>query len=253
MIDNLSLEAYCNNILNSDSFSDYCPNGLQVEGAATIRQIACAVSVSQDVISQAINDNVEALFVHHGFFWKNEPLVIRGMKKRRLQLLLENDINCYAYHLPLDCHPDLGNNAELARILGIEVTKKVSVGGVDDLLWVGRLKYPTEGERLKQELNVQLQREPLWVCAQDARDIQTLAWCSGGAQGYLSQAKTLGVDAYLSGEASEMNYYQAKELNIHYFGAGHHATERYGIQALGKHLAEAFDLQYRFYDIDNPI
>ncbi|GAB1101521.1 MULTISPECIES: Nif3-like dinuclear metal center hexameric protein [Shewanella] len=245
------LRQYLGEFLQLDKFRDYAPNGLQVEGKAEIRKIVTGVTACQALIDRAVEAGADALLVHHGFFWKNEPEVLTGMKQRRIKSLLLNDINLFGYHLPLDAHPMLGNNAELGRVLGViepEAVETVAQG----LLWQGVLDSPMTAKELSALLEQRLGQAPLHLDGGE-RNIQKLAWCTGGAQDYIDAAAALGVDAFISGEASERTFHSAVEQGIHYFGAGHHATERFGIKALGEHLAREFELEHEFIDIPNPV
>ncbi|GHB03239.1 Nif3-like dinuclear metal center hexameric protein [Shewanella indica] len=245
------LKQYLHEFLQLDQFRDYAPNGLQVEGKAEIRKIVTGVTACQALIDRAVEAGADALLVHHGFFWKNEPEVLTGMKQRRIKTLLLNDINLFGYHLPLDAHPMLGNNAELGRVLGViepEAVETVAQG----LLWQGVLDSPMTAKDLSAMLEQCLGQVPLHLDGGD-RSIQKLAWCTGGAQDYIDTAAALGVDAFISGEVSERTFHSAVEQGIHYFSAGHHATERFGIKALGEHLAHEFELEHEFIDIPNPV
>ncbi|UZD56789.1 Nif3-like dinuclear metal center hexameric protein [Shewanella algae] len=245
------LRQYLGEFLQLDKFRDYAPNGLQVEGKDEIRKIVTGVTACQALIDRAVEAGADALLVHHGFFWKNEPEVLTGMKQRRIKSLLLNDINLFGYHLPLDAHPMLGNNAELGRVLGViepEAVETVAQG----LLWQGVLDSPMTAKDLSALLEQRLGQAPLHLDGGE-RNIQKLAWCTGGAQDYIDAAAALGVDAFISGEASERTFHSAVEQGIHYFGAGHHATERFGIKALGEHLAREFELEHEFIDIPNPV
>ncbi|PST65964.1 Nif3-like dinuclear metal center hexameric protein [Shewanella algae] len=245
------LRQYLGEFLQLDKFRDYAPNGLQVEGKAEIRKIVTGVTACQALIDRAVEAGADALLVHHGFFWKNEPEVLTGMKQRRIKSLLLNDINLFGYHLPLDAHPMLGNNAELGWVLGViepEAVETVAQG----LLWQGVLDSPMTAKDLSALLEQRLGQAPLHLDGGE-RNIQKLAWCTGGAQDYIDAAAALGVDAFISGEASERTFHSAVEQGIHYFGAGHHATERFGIKALGEHLAREFELEHEFIDIPNPV
>jgi len=245
------LRQYLHEFLQLDKFRDYAPNGLQVEGKAEIRKIVTGVTACQALIDRAVEAGADALLVHHGFFWKNEPEVLTGMKQRRIKTLLLNDINLFGYHLPLDAHPMLGNNAELGRVLGViepEAVETVAQG----LLWQGVLDSPMTAKDLSAMLEQCLGQVPLHLDGGD-RSIQKLAWCTGGAQDYIDTAAALGVDAFISGEVSERTFHSAVEQGIHYFSAGHHATERFGIKALGEHLAHEFELEHEFIDIPNPV
>jgi dinuclear metal center YbgI/SA1388 family protein len=246
------LTQYAHQLLNCNQYNDYAPNGLQVEGKKSIKRICTAVTASDNVISEAVALKADALLVHHGYFWRGENPVITGMKRQRISKLLKHNINLFAYHLPLDCHNTLGNNACLGDLLAIENIAMHKVGTTANLLWSGNLSKVLSGEQLAQFIEQKLERKPLYISGHD-KQIKSIAWCSGGAQDYIEEAAHLGVDAYLSGEVSERTYYQAKELGIHYYSCGHHATERYGIQALGNLLAQSFQLEHTFIDSPNPV
>lgn len=237
-------------LLEPGVFQDYCPNGLQVEGRSEVRRLVSGVTASQALIDAAIEHEADAILVHHGFFWRGEDPCLRGMKRRRIAALLRNDISLLAYHLPLDAHPALGNNAQLAKRLDIVVD-----GGMDSgprpVGNIGHFPEPLPAEEFARRLAAVLGREPLLEKVGD-RPIKRIAWCTGAAQSYIDKAAALGVDAYLSGEVSEPTIHSAREQGVHYFAAGHHATERYGVQALGEALATALDLEHRFIDVDNP-
>jgi dinuclear metal center YbgI/SA1388 family protein len=252
VIKRAELSSYLNEYLNCDSFKDYAPNGLQVEGKDDIKVICSAVTASEEVIAIAAEKKADALLVHHGFFWRGEAPQLVGMKKRRVAKLLSSDMNLFGYHLPLDCHPKLGNNACIAKLLGMQSVKSHKAGNTTDLLWSGKLKKAMTVEDFAALVAKNLHREPL-VVSGSKDNIQNIAWCTGGAQDFIIEANDLNVDAYLSGEISERTYYQAKELGLHYFSCGHHATERYGIQALGEHLSKRFKLDHSFIDVDNPV
>ncbi len=252
MIKREELSSYLDEFLNTDRYNDYAPNGLQVEGRPQIQRICTAVTASEEIITQAIQWQADALLVHHGYFWRGESPVIVGMKRKRVNYLLVNNINLMAYHLPLDCHLELGNNACLAKLLPVQSIDTHRIGTIDNLLWSGNFLNLMDPELLVELIAKKFNRLPLHI-APNNQPIRSIAWCSGGAQDYIEEAYKLGVDAYLSGEVSERTYYQAKELGIHYYACGHHATERYGIQALGQHLATTFNLDHLFIDSDNPI
>jgi len=249
MIDLTTLHRYCNELLHSADFGDYCPNGLQVESGRPVRRLVTGVTACQALIDAAVAWEADALLVHHGWFWKGEAPVLTGMKGARVRALLQQDIGLLAYHLPLDAHPELGNNAQLARVLEIADPAPTSAG--NGLVWQGKLPRPMTPEDLAAHIQQALGRPPLHLGP--TGEVRTLAWCTGAAQGFIEQAAALSVEAYLSGEASEQTTHQARELGLHYFAAGHHATERYGVQALGRHLAQQFSLDHRFIDIDNPV
>ncbi|MGM0569668.1 Nif3-like dinuclear metal center hexameric protein [Marinobacter sp.] len=235
------------NWLTPENFQDYCPNGLQVEGRDRVHRIITGVTASQALIDEAVEVGADMILVHHGYFWKGEPQPVTGMKKTRIKTLLTHDISLVAYHLPLDDHPDYGNNRQLAEVLGIANPRPLS-----GLLWEGELAEAMSPDRFAGHLAERLSRQPLHVGA-GPDTIRRVAWCTGAAQGFLPVAVEAGVDAYISGEASEPTTHTARECGIHYFGAGHHATERYGVQALGGALAREFGVEHRFIDCDNPV
>ncbi len=243
---------YTDNLLCVGDYQDYCPNGLQVEGRAEVRRIACGVTASQALIDAAITAGADLLLVHHGFFWKGEDARIIGMKQRRIKALLENDVSLVAYHLPLDGHGELGNNAQLARLLGVTVEGRFGAGPQGGIAMLGELSEARSAEALAQQIGAALRREPLLIQGGE-KPVKRIGWCSGAAQGYLDQAAALGLDAFISGEISEHTVHTARELGIHYISAGHHATERYGVMALGEHLSEHFSLENHFLDIPNPV
>lgn len=246
-----TLTHYLDELLEAARFKDYCPNGLQVEGCAEIRRIVAGVTASQALLDAAIARKADAILVHHGWFWRGEDGRIAGFRRRRLKALLAHDINLYAYHLPLDSHAEFGNNAQLAQRMGWFVEGRF---GEQDLGWLGRLDQRMRRAELVQRLSVELGRTPQVIGDDDCdRSLVRIAWCSGGAQSLFEQAVDQGVDAYLSGEVSEQNVHLARESGVTYIAAGHHATERYGVRALAEHLAERFDLQCEFVDIDSPV
>ncbi|CAH1604895.1 MULTISPECIES: Nif3-like dinuclear metal center hexameric protein [Vibrio] len=252
-MNNLQLEKILNEKLSPQLIKDYAPNGMQVEGKSEIKRIVTGVTASQALIDKAIELEADALLVHHGYFWKGEPEPIRGMKGKRIRSLIKSDINLYGYHLPLDIHPELGNNAELARLLDIEVEGGLE-GHPQSVALFGRLKQAMTGTDFTNKINHVLNREPLHIAPDNAEKmIETVGWCTGGGQDFIELAAQHGLDAFISGEISERTTYTARELDIHYFSAGHHATERYGIKALGEWLAQEHGLDVTFIDIDNPV
>ena len=250
---NTQLEQIINEKLSPQLVKDYAPNGLQVEGKLEVQSIVTGVTASQALIEKAIERKADALLVHHGYFWKGEPEPIRGMKGNRIRALIKNDINLFGYHLPLDIHPELGNNAELARLLDIQVEGGLE-GHPQSVAMFGQLKHPVTGEELAQRINQALNRSPLHIAPENSEKlIETVGWCTGGGQDYIELAAKHGLDAFISGEISERTTYTAREMDIHYFAAGHHATERYGVKALGEWLAKEHGLDVEFVDIDNPV
>jgi len=234
--------------LTPERFRDYCPNGLQVEGRSAITTLVTGVTASLALLEAALEEGADAVLVHHGLFWKGDDMRVTGPKKRRLELLLRNDINLYAYHLPLDAHPELGNNAQLAAQLGFSITGRFAE---QEIGFFGELGQPMPADELAVHVSQRLGRRALLV-GDGQREVRKVAWCTGGAQGYFEEAIATGCDLFLSGEISEQTTHLARESGIPYIAAGHHATERYGVQAVGRQLAAQFGLRHRFIDIDNP-
>lgn len=247
----VELEQYLAGLLQVSRFRDYAPNGLQIEGRSEIKTLVTGVTASQQLLDQAVEVGADAVLVHHGYFWKNESPVLRGMKKRRIKTLLDHDINLLGYHLPLDAHVEFGNNAQLAQRLGIIAEGVMDERDLQGVGNVGVLDVEMSLTDFGARVAGALQREPVLVSGGDHL-IRRIAWCTGGAQGYMEKACELGVDAYLSGEISENTTHSARENGVHYIAAGHHATERYGAKALGEHLAQQFGLMHFYYDMDNP-
>lgn len=243
--------------LQISRFKDYVPNGLQLQGKPYIKKVVMGVTASKDFLEKAAATQADAVIVHHGWFWKNEDARIIGMKYERIALAIKHQLNVFGYHLPLDAHPLWGNNAQLAKVLGLRPNYSGGVAettGHDDLVWLGRVPEGLEtlGE-LQIHLATRLQREPLFIGNADAR-IQRIAWCTGGAQSYFDAAIAAGAQAFITGEASEPVFHMAHESGVAYFAAGHHATERYGVQALGMALQAQFpNLAVEFIEITNPI
>ncbi|MCW4151640.1 Nif3-like dinuclear metal center hexameric protein [Halomonas sp. 18H] len=246
------LVAACDTELAAAGFRDFTANGLQVSGRGEITRVLSGVTACQALLDEAVAWQADMVLVHHGYFWKNEPVQVVGMKRQRLATLLGHDINLLAYHLPLDAHATLGNNARLADRLGFEVSGCLDGELGQGLLWHGSLTTPMTATDLAQHVGERLAREPLLIESPRASDIRRVAWCTGGAQDMIIQAAEAGADAFISGEISERTTHLAREMGIHYLAAGHHATERYGVQALGEWLAEGFGVEHRFVDIDNP-
>jgi dinuclear metal center YbgI/SA1388 family protein len=244
-----ALVNYLDELLEPGKFHDYCPNGLQVEGRDEVRRIVAGVTASQALLDAAVTRGADAVLVHHGYFWKGEDGRVTGIRKQRLGALLRHDINLFAYHLPLDAHPELGNNAQLAALLDWQPEARF---GEQDIAWLGRAAATETLASLAARVECQLGRRPLVIGDAD-RPIRRIAWCSGGAQGYFEQAIALGVDAYLSGEISEPTVHLARESGVAYLAAGHHATERGGVRALAAHLAGRWGLDCEFVDVDNPV
>jgi dinuclear metal center YbgI/SA1388 family protein len=241
-----------NEYLQIELFNDYGPNGLQVEGQKEINKIITGVSASIELIKEAIREKAEAILVHHGILWNGQNPVIRGAFRERLKLLLENEINLLAYHLPLDAHPEVGNNAQMAKFLELEKVEPFGKYKGQMLGICGELKKEMPIEIFLQKVETICQREPLHLNFGKSA-IRTVAIISGGAQKYLDEAIEKGVDCFITGEVSEYNYYQAMEERIHFISAGHHATERFGIQALGRWIVSRFGLEVQYNDSNNPI
>lgn len=239
---------WCRENLQVNLFKDYAPNGLQVEGRETVNKIVTSVTASKAAINFAVEQGADMLLVHHGMFWKSEPLTITGWKKERIETLLQHQINMVGYHLPLDAHPEWGNNAQLAALLDWESDYQC---GDQNLLNVGRLKTVQTLRQLSEGMADKLQRQPV-VVGDMKREIKRIAWCTGGAQGFFQTAIDEGVDAYVTGEISEAQYHLANECGVAFIGAGHHATERYGVQALAKAIQDVFQVEIYRFDEQNP-
>ncbi len=246
------LVQYCDTLLDVGAYQDYCPNGLQIEGKDEVRSIVAGVSASQALIDAALEQEADLLLVHHGYFWKGEAGPITGIKRNRIRALLANDISLLAYHLPLDGHPELGNNAQLGKLWGIECEGRFGNGPNGGLGMFGSLPQTMPLSELVQFIGGSLQREPLVIEGGD-HPIRRVGWCSGAAQDYIEAAAEQGLDAFISGEISEPTVHAARELGIHYLSAGHHATERLGVQALGVQISDYFSLKYQFVEITNPV
>lgn len=249
----LKLEQFLTEFLKPELIKDFTPNGLQVQGKTEINKIVTGVTASKALIDKAIEENADAILVHHGYFWKNESYVIRGMKHERIRSLLMNDINLFAYHLPLDIHPEVGNNAQLAKLLGISEISPLELGNPVSVAMQGHFEEALTGSELANLLNTTLHRQCLHISPPSNKVIKTVAWCSGGGQGYVELAAEQGIDAFITGEVSEQTTHIAHEMNIHFFAAGHHATERYGVKALGEVIHEKFGIDVKFIDINNPV
>jgi dinuclear metal center YbgI/SA1388 family protein len=243
---NKDLEKYLNTTLEIKNFKDYCPNGLQIQGKNQIKKIITGVSANQELIDLAIQKNADAIIVHHGFFWKNEPQTITGIKKNRIASLLKNDINLFVYHLPLDVHSTLGNNINLANILGIKNPQPIE----NSLVWQGEVDLSLAS--LSDLIADKLGRNPL-IFGEKTKQINTIAWCSGGAQSYIDKAIEIDADCFITGEVSEQIPAIAKENDIAFISAGHHATEKGGAQLLASHLSVKFDVNCEFVDVENIV
>ena len=238
---------FCNETLNVSQFDDYCPNGLQIEGRQQVNKIISGVSANQDLIDTAIEKEADAIFVHHGIFWKNESMAITGYQTQRVKKILEAGINLFAYHLPLDDHKELGNNSQLASILGISNPEPVQ----NSLIWTGEINNTSLSE-FSLLVEKKLCRSPQ-LFGNLKSSIKKVAWCTGGAQKYFQDAINLGVDLFITGEISEQIPAMAKESGVSFMSAGHHATERYGVQALCQFLAEKFNLEHEYVEIPNDV
>ncbi len=237
-----------NNLLHPEFFKDYAPNGLQVQGKTEIRRIVTAVSATQNVIDRAIELQADALLVHHGWFWKNENPTVTGTKYKRLKSILSADMNLIAYHLPLDAHEALGNNAQMAKLLK---ATNVCGGQEGSFVWSGTIE-PRSVRDLANFLSRALNRQAL-VLGDESLIVSRLAWCSGAAEDFFESAIAMGAQAYISGEATERTTHMARESGVPFLVCGHHATERLGIQALGIWIKENLALECVFVDDDNPI
>ncbi len=246
------LQHYLNDLLQPWQMKDYCPNGLQIEGAENITKIVTGVTASQNFVDAAVVAGADAMLVHHGYFWKSEAEIITGMKRKRLATILNNNLNLFAYHLPLDVHAEFGNNTQLAKILNIQIQRPLEPWNKQCVALKGKITPAISGADLSTKITQALNRKPLFHSAGDHL-IETIAWCTGGGQHYIDIAAEQGIDAYLTGEASEQTIHVSDEMGIHFYAAGHHATERYGVKALGEHLAEKFKITVEFIDIDNPV
>ena len=245
---------YLDQCLQPARYADYCPNGLQVEGRASISRLATGVTACQALVDAAVEWGADALFVHHGYFWRGEAQQVVGMKRRRLAALLANDVSLLAYHLPLDAHPQLGNNARLGQLMGfaIEVQAPLQPEVVNGLGNIADLPEAVLAHEFVARLAQITGRVPLHV-GDPGAVVRRIAWCTGAAQDYITAAVEAGADLFVTGEASEQTVHTAKEEGIHFVAAGHHATERYGVQAVGEHLAATFSLEHRYIEIDNPV
>jgi len=243
------LNHYTQQLMQVARFKDYCPNGLQVEGRAEINKIVTGVTASMALLEAAHQAGADLILVHHGYFWRNEAPELVGIKRKRIKFLLEHDINLMAYHLPLDAHSEFGNNVQLGKLLGFEAQ---DYAGADDLIAYAELPAGVPLSVIAELVEQRLGR-PVLTVGEATQTIKKLAWCTGAAQGYIDQAIAQGADLFISGEISEQTVHQSLESGVAYISAGHHATERYGVQALGRHLAEKFNLEHVFIDIHNPV
>jgi len=254
-VDSRVLANWLDDTLQAARFKDYCPNGLQVEGRSEIGHIIAGVTASEALLRVAVERRADAVLVHHGWLWRNEDRRVIGTRRARMALALKNDLNLYAYHLPLDAHPSLGNNVQLARVLGLVPALRddgaPQTCGPDNLVWLGEAPGVKTLGQLGERVAERLGRQPLVVGDPD-QPLARVAWCTGGAQGMLADAVDAGASAYITGEVSESTVHLARETGVGFIAAGHHATERYGVQALGQAVAERFGITVEFVDIDNP-
>lgn len=245
-----ALTQFLDEQLKPDSFKDYCPNGLQVEGRNDIRRVICGVTANQALLNAAVAAKTDAILVHHGWFWRGESGTVTGIKRNRLKTLLEHDINLYAYHLPLDAHHELGNNIGLAQAAGWDLT---GVFGDQGLGCLGRPSAGATVSSIALDLEKAVGRAPVVLAQSDDQPIRSLAWCTGAAQSYFEAAIGEGVDAFVTGEISEPMVHLARETGVAYFAAGHHATERFGVQLLGDAIAKQFGIEVSYHEVDSPI
>lgn len=250
-IQRAELESELTRLLQPELFRDYCPNGMQVQGKNEISKLVTGVTASAALIESALDAGADCLLVHHGYFWKGEDQTITGLKKARVEKLLAGQLNLFAFHLPLDMHREFGNNAELGRLLGFEFEATTGRPGDLEIVSIGKLAQATTLQTLSAHIEFSLQRTPLCI-GDPEQELRRVAWCTGAAQSYFDVAIAAGVDAFITGEISEPCAHLARESGVAFISAGHHATERYGVQAVGNYLAEQFDLAHQFIDIDNP-
>jgi len=242
------VDVYLSALLQSTSFKDYGPNGLQIEGRPQVRRLVSGVTASLALIDAAIEAEADAVLVHHGLFWRGHDGCITGWLKQRVQRLLAHDINLLAYHLPLDAHPQFGNNAQLGLRMGVSADARF---GEQSLGFIGTPEAPLTTRDLLERLARMSGRTPS-IIGGDARPLRRVAWCTGGAQSYFEAAIAAGADVFVTGEMSEPQVHLARETGVAFIACGHHASERYGVQALGEHLAGQFGIEHRYIEIDNP-
>lgn len=248
----LDIIQWCNLQLKTTEFKDYAPNGLQIEGRTEVKKVLCAVTASQRAIEAAIEQKADLLLVHHGYFWKGEAYPITGMRGKRIKSLIQHDISLLAYHLPLDAHPTLGNNAAIAELLELNHLEALDPNERHPIGNIGYLSSPQSPAQFQRYLTERLGFAAIHLPA-NKTEIKKIGFCTGGAQDFIAQAAAQDCDAYISGEVSERTYYEAEELNVHYYACGHHATERYGVQRLAQAIAQQFDIEAIYYELNNPI
>lgn len=252
MVDLTELVKWCDQTLSASEFKDYAPNGLQIEGNPQVQNIVSAVTASESAIDAAIELNADVLLVHHGYFWKGEPYPITGMRGRRIKKLIQHNISLLAYHLPLDAHPVLGNNAAIAKKLNFKNIQALDESERHPIGNIGTLEQAMSAEDFKAVLQQNFDFNIVHLPANKPL-IQKVGFCTGAAQDFIAKAALQNCDAYLSGEISERTFYEAQELNVHYFACGHHATERYGVQSLGQAIAQHFSLKHTYVELNNPV
>ena len=243
---------WCDSTLKSHEFKDYAPNGLQIEGKTEVNKIVCAVTASQTAIDAAIAQGADLLLVHHGYFWKGEAYPITGMRGKRIKSLIQHDISLVGYHLPLDSHPTLGNNAAITDLLKLQNIEALDPTERHPIGNIGYLKSAMSPEAFKAFVSERLGFDAIHLPC-DKSTIQKVGFCTGGAQDYIAKAALQNCDAYISGEVSERTFYEAAELSVHYYACGHHATEKYGVQRLAKAISEQFNIEYSYFELNNPI
>ena len=243
------MQAALNVLLEPQRFQDFAPNGLQVEGREHIDIVVSGVTASQALLNAAIALKADAVLVHHGYFWRSEDPCLVGMKGRRVQTLMQADINLFAYHLPLDCHMELGNNAGLGRALGVPQFGPLIPEEPTLPVFVGELPEVLSQVQVAESLSKELGRQ---VLSEGDRAIRRIAWCTGGGQGYIDKAADAGADLFVTGEVSEQTIHIARERDIGFIAAGHHATERFGVQSVGSWLSRELGVAHHFVDDDNP-
>ncbi|QCI22163.1 Nif3-like dinuclear metal center hexameric protein [Buchnera aphidicola] len=245
-MNNFFLESILNKKLLSHQYNDIVPNGLQIQGSKIVKKIITGVTACQKLLDESLSRNADTIIVHHGYFWKNESRYIHNMQRKRLKTILSNNINLYSWHLPLDIHPQLGNNAQIAKKLNINIQGTI----LPHVFW-GVLEKVTAFEFAKKIEKI-YKKSPIHLHENTSRYIHRIAWCSGKGQGFIKQAYNFGVDTFLTGEISEETIHISRELGINFFALGHHETEKDGIRSLGEWLNKKYNLDVTFVDIYNP-
>ncbi len=248
MVERSEVESSLAVLLRPESFKDYGPNGLQVEGRREVRCIVSGVTASLAFIDAAIKAGADTLLVHHGLFWRGQDGRLTGWLRQRVARLMAHDINLFAYHLPLDAHAELGNNAQFGRQLGLVADARF---GEQQLGFIGAASTALTSQELAQQARLTLQREPTLLVG-DGRLLRRVAWCTGGAQSYFEEAIAAGADAFITGEISEPQAHLSRETGVAFIACGHHATERFGAPAVAAHVAAQLSLAHHFIEIDNP-